>query len=125
MQHILIIDDDEQVRELCRTVLEDAGYGVESAPDGAVALEIFDRQPCELVLCDIFMPNKDGIETILELTKSYFDVKVIAMSGGATGLPDYLPSARQFGAVDILKKPFSPDALLRMVRDALETSSAT
>lgn len=125
MHRILIIDDDEQVRDLCRDILQDAGFAVEVAQDGAVAIEVFDRQPCALVLCDIFMPNKDGIETILELTKTYFDVKVIAMSGGATGLPDYLPSARQFGAVDILKKPFTPDELLAMVREALETSSAT
>lgn len=122
MYHILIIDDDEQVRQVCRAVLEGVGYDVAEAPDGAVGLEMFDRKPCEIVLCDIYMPNKDGIETIQELSKNYFDVKIIAMSGGAPGLPDYLPSARLFGALDVLRKPFTPEELLSTVRNVLDSN---
>ena len=122
MYHILIIDDDEQIRRICRTVLELEGYEVADAPDGVIGLEKFDERPSDIVLCDIFMPNKDGIETIQELTQTYFDVKVIAMSGGAPGLPDYLPSARLFGAADVLRKPFTPTELLTAVRGVLDSN---
>jgi len=64
MYHILIIDDDEQIRRICRTVLELEGYEVEDAPDGVVGLEKFDERPSDIVLCDIFMPRQDGLETI-------------------------------------------------------------
>ncbi len=123
MYRVLVIDDDEQIRGVCRAVLEPAGFEVEDASDGATGLEAFDARPFDCVLCDIFMPNKDGIETIQELTQTYFDVKVIAMSGGAAGLPDYLPSAKIFGAADVLHKPFTPDQLLDAVRLALDVSA--
>ncbi len=122
MYHILIIDDDEQVRQMCRDVLEREGFEVDVAPDGVIGLEKFDERPSDIVICDIFMPNKDGIETIRELTRTYFDVKVIAMSGGAVGLPDYLPSARLFGAADILHKPFTPVELITAVRGVLDSN---
>ena len=122
MYRILVIDDDEQVRAVCQRVLEESGFEVTVAPDGLAGLEIFDRHPSDLVICDIYMPNKDGIETIQELTKNYFDVKVIAISGGAPGLPDYLASARLFGAVEVLPKPFTPAQLLLVVRELLETN---
>lgn len=120
MFHILIIDDDDQVREVCRAVLEREGFAVDDAPDGVIGLEKFDERPSDLVLCDIFMPNKDGIETIQELVQTYFDVKVIAMSGGAPGLPDYLPSARLFGAAFVLHKPFTPTELVGAIRGVLD-----
>jgi DNA-binding NtrC family response regulator len=119
MYRVLVIDDDEQVRSLCRAVLSEGGFDVTDAADGATGIEAFDACPFDLVLCDIFMPNKDGIETIQELTRTYFDVKVIAMSGGATGLPDYLPSARIFGAAEVLRKPFGAGELLDTVNGAL------
>jgi len=119
MVRILVIDDDDQVRSLCRSVLSEAGFEVTDASDGATGLAAFDQCPFDLVVCDIFMPNKDGIETIQELARTYFDVKVIAMSGGAAGLPDYLPSARIFGASEVLAKPFAPNELLGAVRRTL------
>jgi CheY-like chemotaxis protein len=120
MYRILVIDDDEQVRDVCQRLLEENGFEVAVAPDGIVGLEVFDRRPSDLVICDIYMPNKDGIETIQELTRTYFDVKVIAISGGAPGLPDYLTSARLFGAVEVLPKPFTSAQLLTLVRDLLD-----
>jgi DNA-binding response OmpR family regulator len=119
MYHVLVIDDDEQLRGLCRSVLEQSGFLVEDAPDGAAGLVKFDARPADVVLCDIYMPNKDGIETIQELTKAYFDVKVIAISGGAPGLPDYLMSARLLGAAGVLRKPFTPTELLDTVHEVL------
>src|SRR3954462_13825678 len=83
MARILIIDDNEQLRAFCREVLEAEGHVVDDAPDGDVGVQMFNQHPSDLVLCDIFMPNKDGIETIQELTAQYFGVKIIAISGGS------------------------------------------
>jgi DNA-binding response OmpR family regulator len=124
MYRVLIIDDDAQVRQVCRAVLEQDGFEVDDAADGVTGLAKFDSRPADIVLCDIFMPNKDGIETIQELTRTYFDVKVLAISGGAPGLPDYLPSARVFGAASVLQKPFTPAELLAAVRGVLDGNPA-
>lgn len=90
MARVLVIDDDPGIRDVCREILEQAGYSVDVAPDGAVGLKMFASAPYQVVLCDIFMPNMDGIETISELVRTYVAVTVVAMSGGAVGLPDYL-----------------------------------
>lgn len=120
MTRVLVIDDDPGIRDVCREILEQGGYVVDVAPDGAVGLRMFAAAPYQVVLCDIFMPNKDGIETISELVRTYVSVSVVAMSGGAVGLPDYLSSARKFGAVSELAKPFSAGELLEAVGAAVE-----
>jgi len=120
MPRVLIVDDDWRIREICREVLEPEGYEVGEAPDGVVALKMFEQTPYDVVLCDIYMPNMDGIETIHELVEHYVAVKVVAMSGGAAGLPDYLNSAKVFGAVSVLSKPFSAGQLLDAVAVALD-----
>lgn len=122
MLRVLVIDDDAQVRDVCRRILASVGFDVDVASDGVKGLRAFHERPFDVVLCDIFMPNKDGIETIQELARTYFDVKVVAMSGGAVGLPDYLPSARVFGASEVLRKPFSPDDLVDAVRRVVDGS---
>jgi len=117
---ILLIDDDPGVREVCREILELADHTVDLAADGAVGLSMFATEPYDVVLCDIFMPNKDGIETISELVKNYVAVTVVAMSGGAAGM-DFLSSARKFGAISELRKPFTAEQLLEAVRSAVES----
>lgn len=82
MKRILMIEDDDDQRELFKMVLEQAGYDVTEAPDGKVGLQRFYQQPYELVITDIFMPEKEGLETILELKKEFPTVKTIAISGG-------------------------------------------
>ncbi len=121
MARVLVIDDDPGIRDVCREILEQAGYSVDVAPDGAVGLKMFASAPYQVVLCDIFMPNMDGIETISELVRTYVAVTVVAMSGGAVGLPDYLSSARKFGAVSELPKPFTASELLDAVGSAIES----
>lgn len=121
MARILVIDDDAGIREVCREILELEGHSVDVAQDGAIGLRMFADDPYPVVLCDIFMPNKDGIETITELVKNYVAVTVVAMSGGAVGMMDYLASARKFGAVAELPKPFNADDLLRVVGAAIES----
>ena len=82
MAKILIIEDDDEVREYLESVLSRAGYQCESACDGKEGVEIFLADPADLVITDIIMPEKDGIETIMELKRSNNTLKVIAISGG-------------------------------------------
>src|SRR5215471_13095472 len=84
MARILVIDDDSLVRATARAILESAGHAVTSAADGNLGLNQCIKEPFDLVLCDIFMPNKDGIETIRQLRRSCPGLPIIAMSGGPT-----------------------------------------
>lgn len=128
MARILIIDDDAQIRDLISLVLSMDDHTVVAARDGDEALTLFARSRAkfDLVITDILMPNKDGIETIIELTsvqKNQVHVPIIAMSGGrGTRLTsDFnLGTALAIAKVHILKKPFSDDDLLRIVNVALD-----
>src|SRR5215475_12447612 len=120
MARILIIDDEAPVRRLLRHMLEKEGYEVIDAPDGEVGIKLFRERPSDLVLTDILMPEKEGIETIIELRKSFPRVKIIAMSGGGRmGKLDVLPIAKSFGALQTLEKPFERHELLDAIRVAL------
>jgi len=97
--------------------LEMEGFDVATAPDGARALALLGRQRADLIITDLFMPDKDGIETIIELKKLYPNVKIVAMSGWtSTQGSDYLQVAREIGASVTLQKPFDPLELSRVVR---------
>lgn len=122
MARILLVDDDEFVRGILRKALVSAGYEVEEAPDGKKALASYRQQASDLVITDLVMPEKDGLEMIRELRSLDPAVKIIAMSGGGRMLGPaqlYLASARIFGAVRILAKPFNASALLQAVSDVL------
>ncbi|MET0262637.1 MAG: response regulator [Rariglobus sp.] len=105
---ILVVDDDELFRTMLRAMLEQLGHTVTEASDGRHALEVYQAAEFDLVLTDLIMPGKEGIETILALRKINREVKIIAMSGGGrvTSM-DYLDIARQVGAKRLLKKPFT------------------
>jgi DNA-binding response OmpR family regulator len=121
MACILIIDDDHALRATLRMVLERAGHRVREVSDGFQAIRSLRDQPAELVLCDLFMPEKDGLETIRELRTDHAGIKIIAMSGGCPGTAtDFLPFAEKFGAARILHKPFDVKQLLGAVRDVLQ-----
>lgn len=113
MASILLVEDDEQLRSMLRIVLDRAGHEVQEAGNGKEALEIYSRRPTDLIVTDIVMPDKEGLETILEFRRSYPDVKIIAMSGGGrTGAQNYLELAKKLGADHILTKPFSNKEIL-------------
>ena len=114
MATILLIDDDAQMRMLCQTALEAAGYCILSAENGPHGLRLLQEQEMDLALVDIFMPNMDGLEVIPLLHKTRPACKIIAMSGGSWEW-DYLDTAKQLGANDMLKKPFSIQELLDAV----------
>lgn len=114
---ILLIDDDEAFRFILSTMLEDEKHEVVEAPNGVVAAEMFRKKPADIIITDIFMPEKDGIETIMELKSYSQKVKIIAISGGGgRGNLDYLEYAKNFGADAILKKPFKQEALLQAIK---------
>ncbi|HEV7681333.1 MAG TPA: response regulator [Pyrinomonadaceae bacterium] len=120
MANILLVDDEEQLRSMLRVVLEEAGHVVQEASDGQKALESFKNQQPDVVVTDLVMPNKEGIETILELRRIRRDVRIIAMSGGGrNNANDYLALAKRFGACVTLTKPFANKEMIEAVNAAL------
>lgn len=119
MATVLLIDDEEQVRTLFRTALEESGFRVLSAEHGKQGLSLFEREQIDLVLVDIFMPGMDGLELIQLLRSTRPDCKIVAMSGGS-GDWNYLDAAQHLGANATLKKPFSLQELLETVSTQLQ-----
>jgi CheY-like chemotaxis protein len=117
---ILVTDDDERIRRATSDILQHEGYEVAVARDGNELMCAYREQPADLVLCDLFMPGKDGLELIGELLKGFPQVRIIAMSGGGfNGALNLLQMARHLGAKDVLAKPFGKAQLLDTVRRAL------
>lgn len=118
MPRILVIDDNRDMRDLLRAVLEGDGYAVEVAVDGEEGLRAQSARPADVVITDIFMPNRDGLETIARLRAEYPHVKVLVISGGGDVVrgANYLSTAREIGAHAVLPKPFELPALLATVR---------
>lgn len=122
MVKILVIEDDNSFRSVLVQMLEKAGYEVRNAEDGNRALSICDSFTPDLVLTDIIMPDKEGLETIQELIIKLPHIKIIAMSGGGRFGPDsYLPLAKKLGAKKTLQKPFMRDELMSAIKDVLES----
>lgn len=122
MPRILVIEDDEQVRSTLRGVLERDGFTVSEASGGAIGVEFCYENPPDLVITDIFMPDKDGLETISDIRRDRPDMKIIAISGGDVRFGrDYLPTAKAFGADDILHKPVHPRDITAAVRKLLKS----
>lgn len=121
MAKILIIEDDEEVREYLESVLSRAGYECLSAHNGQAGVDLFMTNPADLVITDIIMPEKDGIETIMDLRRKNSSLKVIAISGGGRAEPEnYLHSAKLLGANKTMKKPFTNEEMLGAIRDLLD-----
>jgi CheY-like chemotaxis protein len=123
---VLVVDDDQQVRKMLRRILERMGQRVTEAQNGKEALAEFERCPVELVITDLFMPEKDGIETIENLRKLSQKVKIIAMSGDTRiAASTYLEMSAKLGANRTLVKPFSIEKLtLSVALCAQESASA-
>ncbi|MBF0146445.1 MAG: response regulator [Magnetococcales bacterium] len=122
MAHILIIDDDPIIRAYLRAVLEgEDGHRLQEAQNGDEGIQLYRKHPFDLVITDILMPVKDGVELILEMTESFSNVRIIAMSGGGRGLDATfnLDMAKDFGAMRVLTKPFSAEDLRSAVADLL------
>src|SRR5215469_8484641 len=120
MRKILVIDDDILVRDTIVRILERKGYQVFVASDGARGVRIFRSEQPDLVITDIIMPEKEGLETIREIRGECSDAKIIAISGGARiGNMDFLEMAGKLGAAEIIPKPFDPAELISIVSRCL------
>lgn len=129
MPRILVVDDDTAVRGAIKTVLERDGHEVVLAGNGRAGVSAVENNAFDVVICDIFMPGMDGIETIHAFHKSNPKMPIIAMSGftfrdGHEPAPDFLSLATKLGAACSLRKPFRPQELLKAVRDCTANAAA-
>ena len=121
MTWILVVDDDIEIREMLKQYLERAEYDVLVAQDGKVALKLHHETPVDLIITDIVMPEKEGLETIMEFRHHFPSVKVIAISGGGKiEANEYLKLAKALGAQKTFAKPFVIRELLEEVRKLLQ-----
>jgi|TARA_Y100000031_G_scaffold86706_1_gene95382 CheY-like chemotaxis protein len=120
MVRVLVVDDEEPARFTIRNILEAAGHEVDEAENGNEAISSQTANPFDLIIIDLIMPEKGGVETIIELKRDYPDLKIIAISGGGrTKKLNFLKQAYKLGADKPLAKPFSEDELLECVNDCL------
>jgi len=116
---ILLIDDEENFRCVIKQVLVNAGFEVVEAANGAQGIQHFYEKPADMIITDIIMPEKEGIETMIELKKAFPNVKLIAMSGGGWyGTDIDFDMAQKLGA-KTLDKPFALQELLDVVHELL------
>ena len=123
MSSVLLIEDDERLRDLLRITLIGAGYVVLEAMNGRQGVNTFRKTPTDLVVTDLYMPERDGLEVIEALRRTHPQVKLLAISG-ASGTMGYFPLAQSLGAVAVLQKPFSPSAFLDIVGRLLKDDAS-
>ncbi len=115
---ILIIDDDEIIRELFRMWLERAGYEVYDAADGREGMAIQAKTPVDMLICDLIMPVQEGIETITLFRDKYPEIGIIAISGGGKIAPgSYLTIAEHLGAWKVFTKPVDMIQLMKDIEE--------
>ena len=119
MADILVIEDNEAVRTLIAQFLAKAGHEVRQASNGSDGIAKFRARPPALVVTDIFMPVKEGIETIRELRQSAPELPIIAVSGDVQSEGLFLKAAIALGATTALAKPFTRNEFLAAVEDCL------
>ncbi len=142
MAKILLIDDDKSFRQMIKIALEQVGHEVLEAENGQIGYELFLQQPCDLIITDIFMPEKEGIHTIFDFYTEFPEVKIIALSGGGimakkidfddddlvqiinSGMSsdDILELAGFFGAHKVMSKPLVIKDFLQLVDETMTTS---
>ncbi len=110
------------MRSLFRRTLQRAGYETLEATDGRAGLDLLSRNPVDLLITDLIMPEMEGVELILQLRHSHPHLRIIAISGGGRVAPEgYLEVARACGAAKVLAKPFEIEQLLSCVKELLES----
>ncbi|MCK4763931.1 MAG: response regulator [Candidatus Aminicenantes bacterium] len=120
MKRILVIDDERQICEMLRKKLESVGYAVAEAPNGKVGLKLHKENLFDLIITDIFMPEKEGLETIRELKQDFPQLKIIAITGGySSGPEELLNVARMLGADRTFPKPFKLKEIVEAINQLL------
>ena len=123
MKKILVIDDDDIMRETIRDILLFESYDVAVASDGKEGLEIIQEERFDMIVTDILMPDKDGIEVIMEAKKSQPNIYIVAVSGGGyIPAESYLKVASDLGAHAAIVKPFDIDEFISEVNTLLNSS---
>ena len=121
LTNILIIDDDIFLRELIKDILIDYPVNIFEAGNGDQGLDILKQEPIHLVITDIIMPEKEGLESIIEIIQKYPGIKILAISGGgSSGSEQYLDMASNLGAHATLAKPFGKDDLLEKLNELID-----
>jgi CheY-like chemotaxis protein len=121
---LLVVDDDDAVRMMMRKMLEMASHDVTTAANGIQALNCLREQLPDVVILDIIMPEKEGLETIIELRRDYPTLKIIAISGGGSiGPANYLKLAKKLGAHLTMEKPIRMEELKAAIRQLVPTEA--
>jgi DNA-binding NtrC family response regulator len=119
---ILVVDDDDRIRDLFRMWLERAGFEVYEAENGKKGVEVQQATPVDLLICDLLMPVQEGIETITRFREDFPEVGIIAISGGGKIGPDsYLAVAEHLGAWRVFTKPVDMMLLIKTVKEWLRS----
>jgi DNA-binding response OmpR family regulator len=120
MPTILIAEDDQHLRVLLKQILELNNYCVIAVSDGQQAINYIKENPVDLLITDLIMPKKEGIETISELKKTYHDLPIFAMSGGSLTSTDiYLKIAKNLGVTKTFLKPFNVTEMLEAIKSVV------
>jgi two-component system, chemotaxis family, chemotaxis protein CheY len=119
-RRVLVVDDEPEIRQMVHELLTRAGYDVTEAADGKLAIEALQKQPFDVVISDILMPEKDGLEVIMFLQRESPLTKCIAMSAPSNRV--FLQSAQLLGATRVIEKPFTASELESALRDLFESS---
>jgi CheY-like chemotaxis protein len=120
---VLIIDPEQLVRSTLRSILTRVGHEVVEVPDGETGLQSFRETQADVVLVNMFLPLMDGNEFIRKCLREFPTARIVAMSGRRRyGAPDPLSVAKEFGAVQVIRKPFTTFGMIRVVEEALVLS---
>ncbi len=120
MKKILIIDDEQQILNMLEQTLTRRGYDVTTAENGKEGIKIFNNDSIDLVITDMIMPKKEGIETIKEIKLIKPETKIIAISGGRRIAPEqYLKAAEMFGADSVFTKPVDGQELIKCIKNLI------
>jgi DNA-binding response OmpR family regulator len=121
MAKILVLDDEPSILLMIKKMLEKEGHEVDLALNGREGMDLFEKDRPDMVITDIIMPEKEGLETILELRRKYPQLKIIAISGGGRiGPQGYLPSAKYLGADMVFQKPLIQKEFIEAVSGLLK-----
>lgn len=125
MKQILVIEDDQPHLKMLKALLSKADFSVLMASNGVEGCDLYYKNPCDLVICDIFMPEKEGLETITDIKDYHPEAKIIAISGGGSknffARKDILRMARDLGADIIMPKPINVPKLMQSIQQLLPT----
>lgn len=121
MAKILVVDDEQNIRNILREMLKKEAHEVFEAGSGQEATEILDGNAIEILITDLVMPGKTGLDLIMEIKERMPKLNIIAISGGGgiNGRFDYLPIAQLIGANNIIRKPFSMADIKKAVSELL------